>query len=106
MTSEQKNTLLLIRNVIKSIDPTSEVILFGSRARGDFWEESDWDILILIEKEKVLLEDERIFRHALYQLELEISQPISIFVYPKQEWNGRLSVTPLFESVQTEGIML
>ncbi len=28
-----------------------EVILFGSRARGDFRKDSDWDILLITERE-------------------------------------------------------
>ncbi len=28
----------------------SKILLFGSRARGDFKEESDWDFLIILEK--------------------------------------------------------
>lgn len=28
----------------------SKILLFGSRARGDFMEESDWDFLIVLEK--------------------------------------------------------
>lgn len=34
------------------VDPEAEVVLFGSRARGDFHDESDWDDLILVDKEE------------------------------------------------------
>ena len=35
----------------------AEVILFGSRARGDARVDSDWDILILIDGERATCED-------------------------------------------------
>ncbi|MBK9980810.1 MAG: nucleotidyltransferase domain-containing protein [Saprospiraceae bacterium] len=42
--------LQLVKHEIKGIDPNAEVILFGSRARGDFREDSDWDFLILLNR--------------------------------------------------------
>jgi len=38
---------ILLKNKIKPVN----IILFGSRARGEFNEESDWDFLVLIDKE-------------------------------------------------------
>jgi predicted nucleotidyltransferase len=35
------------------------IILFGSRARGDFKENSDWDLLIIVSNELDLRRDER-----------------------------------------------
>ena len=32
--------------------PNERVILFGSQARGDAHEDSDWDLLVLINKDK------------------------------------------------------
>lgn len=51
----------IITNILLEAGFTvSEVILFGSRARGDFLEESDWDILILI-RENLTLEERKNF---------------------------------------------
>src|SRR2546423_2062465 len=38
----------LLDNIIKLINPR-RVILFGSRARGDAREDSDWDVLIVVD---------------------------------------------------------
>ena len=39
-----------IKNDVLDLIPDAEVILFGSRARRDFHEDSDWDILVLTYK--------------------------------------------------------
>jgi len=106
MPVSDQHIVRTIKDVIKAVDPSAEVLLFGSRARGDFHSDSDWDILIIVDKEKLTWEDEKIFRHKLYDLELEIAQPISIFVYSRIEWYGKNSVTPFFESIQSEGKIL
>ena len=74
-----------IKSIIKQIDPQAEVILYGSRARGDERPDSDWDLLILVNT-KADLDYERIFRHKLFDLELELEQSFSVTVHNKNEW--------------------
>ncbi len=45
-----KNTIL--QTAEKYGIKIDKIILFGSRARGDFSKDSDWDILVIIEKGK------------------------------------------------------
>ena len=54
-----------IKSLVKEIDLDAEVILYGSRARGEEHQDSDWDILILVDS-KTDLDYERVFRHRLY----------------------------------------
>jgi hypothetical protein len=54
----------------------------------------------------VSFKEEQKIRHSLYDLELMIEAPISIFVYTKEDWNSRMSVTPLYKNVIAEGIIL
>ena len=91
---------------VKTNDPNAEVYLFGSRARGDNNKDSDWDILILVDENKVTLDIEDKFRDDLYDLELETGQVISTLIYPKKYWQETLKYSPLFESVSQEGIQL
>jgi predicted nucleotidyltransferase len=88
------------------MDASATAILYGSRAKGKARDDSDWDILILLNKPKVTLQDEQLFRHKLYDLELRIGQSISTFVYSLLDWNTRMSGTPLFKNVQQEGMVL
>jgi len=41
----------IIKDTVKRIFPNSKVLLFGSQARGDFKENSDYDLLVIIEEE-------------------------------------------------------
>lgn len=95
-----------ISKSIHSKDPFAEAYLFGSRARGDFRQNSDWDILILVNENKVTNEVEDKFRDELYDIELDSGQVISAFIYPKEYWNSTLIYSPLYKNVSREGIKL
>ena len=95
----------LIRNYINSIDPTADVILYGSRARGDERQDSDWDILILTNY-SVDLETERKFRNKLYDLELETGEAFSVFVYSRNDWQTKQKITPFYYNVTHEGVRI
>ena len=53
MTTRMKHTDVFssIRNVAMKLKPENgKIILFGSQARGDAHENSDWDILVLLDR--------------------------------------------------------
>jgi len=47
MNAQIHNIGRLIRKNVDEIDDNAEIILYGSRARGDERQDSDWDILVL-----------------------------------------------------------
>jgi uncharacterized protein len=106
MIGRKKHVIQLIRQKVNEIDNTAEVILYGSRARGDNKQDSDWDVMILLKQKNVDKKVEQTFRHHLLDLELEIGVPISVFAYSKSDWEGKYSVTPLFRSIKKEGILI
>lgn len=105
MKSKSRHIIQLIRRNINSIDPGAEIILYGSRARGEEHADSDWDLLVLTNY-RVDLSIERKFRNKLYDLELETGEPFSIFVYSKNDWNTKQIITPFYHNVTREGLRI
>jgi len=105
MKNQKEIVISMIRKQVKEIDPTADIILYGSRARGEERPDSDWDILILVNT-KADIETEKVFRHKLFDLELEIDEAFSTFVYNKQEWDSNYWMTPLYKNISKEGIVL
>lgn len=105
MDRRSKDISNLIRMNISEVDPNAQVILYGSRARGDARSDSDWDILVLTDY-PVDIQKETAFRDHLYELELQTGEPFSIFVYSKQEWNTKQRITPFYFNIMKQGILL
>lgn len=99
---KQAGILERVRAEIENIEENAQVILFGSRARGDNREDSDWDFLILMDQEiTVALKDE--IRERLYEIELETGEVISTIIHQKNEWEER-AVTPIHQIIEEEGL--
>ncbi len=105
MKTKTQQITRMIRDYINTIDPTTDVILYGSRARGDEKKDSDWDILILTEYSTNLM-TERKFRDKLYDLELETGEAFSVFVYSKSDWQTKQRITPFYHNVYKEGLWI
>lgn len=106
MTKKELHIAGLIKSRISHLDPDAEVIVFGSHARGQAREESDWDILILINGPKTNREVEDKYRNEMFYLEIELGEPISTFVYSKHDWETKFIHTPLYQNIKKEGVRL
>ena len=87
------------------VPPGTEVILFGSRARGDARDDSDWDVLILLDKESITSQDIDDYTYPLRELGWIYNQCINVILYTKKDWNKGIS-SPLRQNVIEEGIRL
>lgn len=91
-----------IKSNVLQVDKDAEIILFGSRARGDNKNDSDWDFLILTklpENRKTISK----IKDKIFDAELELEQPISAIVHNEDKWQ-EFEVTPLYQFIQKEGI--
>jgi predicted nucleotidyltransferase len=95
-----------IKKAVLELEPSAEIILYGSRARSDYREYSDWDFLVLVEGRVNNDRADRI-RRTLFEIELDTDQVISSIIRDRQEWNSpRYSVVPLRINIEQEGIRL
>ena len=105
MTNQPK-MLERIKKIVLDRDPSAKVYLYGSRARGTMQPDSDWDLLILLNKDKITAEIEKNVTYPLYDLEFEIGEVISPMVYSEKEWNSKRRITPFYSNVMREGKLL
>src|SRR3989339_1983652 len=101
------NILREIKEKIIQVEPEAEVYLFGSRARNDFNEDSDWDLLVLLpgnvnESRKVNIIG------SLLKIELKYNTIFNRIIHSKDYWenNHLLKQSPFYENVQRDSILL
>ena len=102
---ENNQILERIKQLALTILPKgSSLWLYGSHARGDYRKNSDWDLLILLDKSKITSEDYDLtyyFRKLGWMLGIEISSHI----YSKNQW-GDWSFLPFYKNVEQDKIVL
>jgi len=94
----------LVSQAVREIDPKAQVILFGSRARGDAHEESDWDFLVLTSQE-VTRPLKRKIRGALWEIEMSEEVIISSLIVSSTTWKDTAE-WPIHQNIDREGILL
>ena len=98
--------LLKIRSIASSTIPDGgKAILYGSRSRGDAHDGSDWDILILLDKDRLVQTDFDNVSYPFVLLGCEIGEEINPIMYTKKEWESYRN-TPFYENVVHDGINL
>lgn len=94
-----------IRKTAKSVlPPGSSLYLYGSRARGDFHADSDWDLLVLLDKKNIEDKDYDML-YEFNKLGVTVNELFIPIVYTKEEWNKRRG-SAFYHNVETEKIIL
>ena len=101
---EKQQVLHIVKEAVLDFDMHAEVYLFGSRARGDFYEESDWDFLVLINDGENFIVRDRL-REKLFYKELETGEIFSLIVHSKEYWE-KLQLSYFYKEVTKDGIKI
>lgn len=103
---EKEQILDSIRQVAKTTLPQgSSLLLYGSRARGDARQGSDWDLLILLDKPELSDSDYDNISFPFTMLGWSIGELISPQLYTKKEWDS-ISFLPYHKNVEHDKIVL
>lgn len=94
-----------IKKTLQTVAPNAKAILFGSRARNEARADSDWDILILVDKDKIRNEDFDTIAYPLVELGWTLGEMINPVLYTFSEWSKR-SFTIFHKNVEEEGVVI
>lgn len=95
-------TIQALADISKDIMPKGcHVWLYGSRARGDASIDSDWDILVLMDKQEIDKDDFIKFSFPLIEYGWKFGADLSPQIYTTKEWNN-MRITPYYQNVERD----
>ena len=87
-------------------DDLKKIIMFGSHARGDYTDESDIDIAVLINKTR---KDIDVYKDKLIELSTDIDLRnyvvVNFLCVPNDEFNEKKSYYPIYANIDKEGVI-
>ena len=95
----------IIERAKEILPEDARLVLFGSRARGDARPDSDWDLLIVLNKDQRSIDDIAEYGCPFMELGYDIDEEINPLVYTKSDWK-RNHFTLFHHFVEDEGIEL
>ena len=106
MRKNKDIVLQSIKDTLQRVVPTgTKVVLFGSQARGDAHEDSDWDILIILDKSKIDTNDYDNISYPLRELGWKLKECINPVMYTLKDWM-KYSFSLFHQNINNEGIIL
>jgi predicted nucleotidyltransferase len=106
MKPKEKKILKKFREKVSQRFPTAQVILFGSRARGDAGLQSDADVVVIL-KNPPSDEDQEFISDCAWEAGYPYGLVIVPVVFSQEEWeSGPERLSLLVKAVQLEGVPL
>jgi len=94
------------KQAIRQVVPDADVILYGSRARGDATEYSDYDILVLTSGSADIPVHEKMI-DSIFPLELDSGAVLTLAIYNRQRWDTPLyRAMPFHENIDRDGVLI
>ena len=108
MSEKERKQIVInaISEKAKTLTPKgADVILFGSQARGDARDDSDWDVLILLDKDRISPSDYDQYTYPLRELGWDMGECVNTVLYTKRDWQKE-TASPFYQNVEKEGIRI
>ena len=102
---EEDSVIAFIKQRLHEVlgDQARQIILFGSRSRGDAEEDSDYDVLLLVDKRTREIENQ--VDNISYEMLDNYGAVVIIFVFEMETFE-RETQEPLFCNIRREGVLL
>jgi len=106
LKDNEKKALLELKKILFKSFSVSGIILYGSKARGDFDEESDIDILIILNNKVDDNIREKIFSMS-FKIEIKYDVIFGILVESEDFWNSPIAeAMPVYGNISREGVLV
>jgi predicted nucleotidyltransferase len=92
-----------IKQLRREILPNDKMILFGSQARGDEQEDSDWDLLILLNKPVRTMGDYDNYAYPFTELGWTYGKYFSVKLFTVLEWEKQ-KPSLFYKNVEHDGL--
>ena len=103
---EQEEVIRHIKELGEKILPKGASLwLYGSRARGDARPDSDYDLLILLDKENLTFHDYDNYTYPLSELGVDLNAEINPQIYIRKDWTSWWR-SPFYKHVEQDKIIL
>ncbi len=106
LADSEVEALARLKRDLSARFPLVDIVVFGSRVRGDSDLESDLDVLVVLSVPRCHRIRAEV-SDVVFEINLDLGTNISALVVGSREWlDGRLSRSPIKKSVDREGVSI